>query len=200
MSHQGSKSYSAAAVFFTIILFIVAWKLILPGYAGSQAKIAQLDAEIDQATSKKEQLDAARQSLASIDSAYKAITVSVSEDSDEPNIISELESIALKNGLVLPSIAISAGAEAPASSEDGQMADATSGQPIGVSVSVTGTYDQLSAFVAALEKSVKFMNIQSLNYGVSEEDGSISLSMLINAYSRAPKSEALAPEAETAVQ
>lgn len=185
MARQNSSAaYSLMAVMFTVLLLIVSWKLILPGYAANKIKISQLETEINQANSKKEQLDQAKSNLTSANTAYQALTVSVAEDADEPNLISELEQIAVKNGLALPNINISpAGSETGVDEEGNAQESETTGAVYAIGINVSGTYDQLGAFITSLEKSIKFMNIKALTYTDNEGD-QISLSLTLHAYAR----------------
>ncbi len=176
------KNNSSASIFLAIVLtigaIIVSWKLIAPAYATNVKKLNVLDQEIMNASSKKESLDNTKSQLASIDATYNAMSVAVPDNTDEPNLITELEAIALKNGIVLPSISISSDVGSDSS-------DAiTVGIPISISLNVEGSFDTLNNFIGSLEKSVKFMNIQSLNYASAGSGEKMALSIMIQAYSR----------------
>jgi len=189
---SSSTMYNTLAVFLTIMILVLVWKLILPSYSANKSKAANLETETLAAQNKKDSLDKAKIDLADVDAAYQAITVSISNGSDEPGLISELEAIALKNGIVLPSISISStdAANAQATATDGSsLSEALDASPITISLSVSGNFDQLNGLIAALEKSVKFMNIKSTNFSLAD-DGSLALSLQIEAYSRAESSVA----------
>lgn len=179
------------AVFLTVMVVIIVWKLILPSYVDNKKQYSNLDTEIIAAENKKASLDKVKTDLSQIDSAYKAITVSISDGSDEPNLISELEAIALKNGLALPSISISADSASsatPVESDGTTIAEALPATPVNISISVSGTFDQLNGLISSLEKSVKFMNIKAANFSQGEDN--IALSLQIEAYSRTSTSSA----------
>jgi len=179
---NNSAAANILAILFTIVMFLLVWKVILPGYSTNKANMARLDQEIAQAQAKKASLDQAKLDLGSIDAAYKAITVSVSDEPDEANIIAEMEAIALKNGIQIPSMTLSiVDATAAATPEVGAVV--TPGTPVKITLSIPGTFEKLNGFVSALEKSVKFMNIKSMTYSIDDE-GVLSLSLEIEAYSR----------------
>lgn len=189
---NNSTTYNTLAVILTIMVLVLIWKLILPSYSANKSKAANLETETLAAQNKKDSLDKAKTDLTDVDAAYQAITVSISNGSDEPGLISELEAIALKNGIVLPSISISSAdaANAQATAADGSsLSEALDASPITISLSVSGNFDQLNGLIAALEKSVKFMNIKSTNFSLAD-DGSLALSLQIEAYSRAESSVA----------
>jgi Tfp pilus assembly protein PilO len=185
MKNNDSSALNLLAVILTIGLLVVSWKLISPSYAANTQKLKTLDVEVANAQSKLQSLDKTRSDLSSIDSAYNIISVAVPDGTDEPNLITELEAIAVKNGIALPTISISSDSAGAASVTTGAEASTlpTVGTPISISLSVAGSFDQLNDFITTLEKSVKFFNIQDMNYAFSEEGG-LSLSLNIRAYSR----------------
>ena len=195
-SNNTSKSYSALAVILTIALFVLVWKLIVPGYTANKAAIAQAEQEINQASAKKDALDQARSEISSVESAYKQITVAISDDTDEANVMSEIEAIGIKNGLTVPSINISgAGDEAESDNAATDEAAAAAGSSTAsggksqIDISVIGSFDQLSAFVTGLENSVKFINIKSISYSQGE-NGALNLNLTLEAYNRVTASAA----------
>lgn len=197
MKNNDSSALNLLAVILTIGLLVVSWKLISPSYAANTQKLKTLDVEVANAQSKLQSLDKTRSDLSSIDSAYNIISVAVPDGTDEPNLITELEAIAVKNGIALPTISISSDSAGAASVTAGAEASTlpTVGTPISISLSVAGSFDQLNEFITTLEKSVKFFNIQDMNYAFSEEGG-LSLSLNIRAYSRT-NPEALADGSAT---
>ncbi len=178
MKKNNSSTLSLLAIILTIGAVIISWRLISPSYAANVKKLSDLDQEISNVSSKIESLDITKNDLSLIDSTLKSIMVAVPDNTDEPNLITELEAIALKNNIILPSISIS----------KGQSADLDiSGQTISIALNVTGTFGELNGFIEALEKSIKFMNIKSLNYTLADE-GKMALSLNIEAYSMSPSS------------
>ncbi|OQA04353.1 MAG: Pilus assembly protein, PilO [bacterium ADurb.Bin400] len=108
--------------------------------------------------------------------------VAIPSKADEPNLISELEAVAKKHQLIIPTISISTGDEnGSASMSDGSTASPTN--RVRVSFSVTGNFDSLSQFVASVEKDLRFSNIKNINIAASEDEMSLSLS--IDVYMRA---------------
>lgn len=187
MKKSNAAATNLIAVIFTVIIVLVAWKLIIPSYVSNSAKLKSLDSEISAAQIKLDSLDTARSDMSSLQKAYDSISVAVPDDSDEPNLITELEAIALGNGIVLPTISISTSDASGSSatidpSAVDTVSNTTTAVPISISISVNGTYDQLTAFITALEKSVKFMNIKSMNFANDPENG-LSLSLQLESYS-----------------
>lgn len=178
MKNNSSSQLNLLAVLLTVGMVIISWQIISPSYHANTQKINALDSEITNAQAKLDSLDEARKGLSSIDSAYNIISVAVPDNTDEPNLITELEAIATKHNIVLPSISISAG-----SSANSEETVIQAGSPITISISVSGKFDQLNDFITDLEKSVKFFNIKNMNYAYGE-DGILSLSLSIQAHSR----------------
>lgn len=180
MKSNNTTSLNIIAILFIAILLIISWKLILPSYAANSDKLQTLDMEITNAQAKLDSLDEVRNDLSSIDATFEKISVAIPDGADEPNLITELEAIAVKNGIVLPSVSITE-ESASDSNYDEDASQAQYGVPISISFSVTGSFDSLNQFIVDLEKSIKFLNITDLNYAYSE-DGNISLSLVIEAY------------------
>ena len=192
--NDNSTVLNSVAVILTILVLVVTWKLILPNYVSNRAETLSLENQIINAQAKIDALDQTSSELSGMDNVYKAITVAVSDDADEANLISELEAIALKNSIVLPAISISRvdpNTTSVQTADSTVLAVPTSASPITISINVNGSFEQLNGLVSALEKSVKFMNIKSLNYSAGE-GSTLSLALQIEAYSRQVATDAVA--------
>lgn len=209
-----SKSTTAniAAALLTAIVIILAWKVVLPNYFSHKNNLIALESEVNSAKAKLESLDKASADIASVKYTADQIMVSVPKGQDEPNLISELEAIGIKSGVIIPFMDITeASPETAGVSETGVVAqtaaapatvsqgaeeqvagtgtavDATaavtaSGAPFTVSFTVKGSFENLNSFIKGLEKSVRFMNIKSFTYGLDEESGENSLAIQIEVY------------------
>jgi Tfp pilus assembly protein PilO len=159
----------------TAVVLITAWKVVAPSYSSEKSRKIELENEVALARQRLEWLDSSKAELAANKELLNQLFVAVPEDSDAPNLISELEAIAIKNSLVIPSIGIQDNSQE--SLETGLSISNT----VTISLSVTGNFENINAFINSLEKSVKFMNIQSLTYSNSEESGT-SISLEVEAY------------------
>ena len=204
-----STTTNMVAVLLTIAVIVLAWKLVLPNYFSHKNNLVALESEVSAAKAKLESLDKARADIASVKSTADQIMVSVPKGKDEPDLISELEAIGVKNGIVIPTIDIAEAtsqtsetgviaqtAAAPATVSQGAenaisgtgtsgeavTAETTQGVPFIVSFTVTGSFENLNGFITSLEKSVRFMNIQSFTYEVLKEGGGDSLAVQIEVY------------------
>ena len=211
MKASKTATSNTIAVLLTIGILVLAWKMVLPGYFSHKANLDTLTEEIDAAKIKLESIEKAKVELISIKPISDQLLVAVPKGADEPDLISELEAIAIKNGIVLPSISITqseteqaaapkmtSSAAAPATvsetpattgAEDVPATDATvpaaSATPITIAVSVKGSFQDLSNLIGALEKSVRYMNITSITFGVDSEDVKLNtLALQIEAYQR----------------
>lgn len=161
-------------VFISAVLILLCWKMLLPNYFDAKLGLENLKSELRQDKEKLDSIQKAKSDLDGVSTIKDKIFVAFSKDSDTPNAISELEAIAIKNNLVIPSIDISQKTQEPSS--DG------SWSKIKIAFSVSGDFAQMSSFMAALEKSIKFMDIRTLNIG-SSPDGKYSLALQLDAYS-----------------
>lgn len=209
MKMPKSTTANMIAILLTIAVIVLNWKIVLPNYFSHKGNLTALEEEVNAAKTKLESLDQARADIAAVKSTADQIMVSVPKGKDEPNLISELEAIAIKNNIVIPSIdiaeeSIQAGepaviaqtAAAPATVSEGAenvaegtetldqtaAAETAKGLPFTISFTVSGSFEELNGFIAGLEKSVRFMNIQSLTYEVLKEGEGNSLAVQIEVY------------------
>lgn len=183
MKPSNNKTVTVALALLLIIgLFVLSWMVFIPNYSTNKTKLNDLNTEIDAAKTKMDSLDSTKAQLTGIDDIVKQLFVAVPNDLDEEDLLPELEAIASINGLVLPSISISVGGAAQTGSSS--TSNFTAGTPLSISLSVSGSFEQLQAFVAGLENSVKFMNIKTLSYTVNEQGKTVGLSLQVEAYSR----------------
>ena len=202
MKASGTTTSNTVAVILTIAVLVLAWKMVLPGYFSHKTNLDNLTTEVEAAKIKLDSIEKSKAELSAIKPITDQLLIAVPKGADEPDLISELEAIAVKNSIVLPSISISekeesgttaatttttaatpasTGTETPAATE--ATAEA-SGTPITISFSVSGSFANLNAFITALEKSVRFMNITGLTYSMDTEGGGNSLALQIQAYQR----------------
>ena len=212
MKVSKSTTGNMIAVLLTIAVIVLAWKLVLPNYFSHKNNLTALEDEVSAAKAKLDSLDKARADIASVKSTADQIMVSVPKGKDEPDLISELETIGVKNGIIIPTIDISEAslgasgtgepavitqnAAAPATisagtenaisgtgtSGEAVTAETTQGTPFTVSFTVTGSFESLNGFMTGLEKSVRFMNIQSFTYEILKEGEGNSLAVQIEVY------------------
>lgn len=171
---------NSIAVILTIIVFLISWKIILPSYSNNKAEAEKLSAEVSDAKNEIASIEEAKSSLSSISDTINELLIAVPSDNDEPNLISEIEAMATKNSLAVPSIDI-----APAiSTTEGEGAETvTAGNLLNVSFSVSGSFENISAFTDTIEKSIKFMRIKALSM-TSPEENIISASYTLEVYTR----------------
>lgn len=190
MQKSNSGFYAAAAVLLTLASLFYVWKFILPEYQKTQGEIAQADKEISAGKLKLDSLQSTKVGLDGLGDLVDRLFLAVPEDKDTPNLITELEAIAAKSKMYLPSIQISDVAASSTSTPADTSATATATQtavsglnPIGISLSVSGNFSQLNQFLTDLEKDIRFTNIKSTT--LSSSDDGMSLSVQIEVYKRA---------------
>lgn len=212
MKISGPTTSNTIAVILTIAVLVLAWKMVLPAYYSHKSNLDSLSQEVDAAKTKLDSIEKSKSELNAIKPITDQLLVAVPKGPDEPDLISELEAIAIKNNIVLPSITIDTqsseseqGSSASSSNETMQQSAATpatvsttentaessvtanessSGAPILITLSVSGSFDNLNNFMTGLENSVRFMNITGLTYGTDTETGDLTLSLQIEAYQR----------------
>jgi len=180
-------------LFLTVGAFYYSWKYIVPSYGENRAKSASLDTDIANATKKLDSLKKAQTSLTQLGDIPTQLSVAVPEDKDMPNLITELEAVAAKYGMILPTISVSNGSTATtsgtavapvASSSD---TSGNSGNTITVAIASPGSFENITGLIAALEKDIRFMNIKSVTISSSEGKAGttgLTVALQIEAYKR----------------
>lgn len=182
MKKNNSYNSSLIPVLLTVACFLLAWYIILPNYYEAKSELNIMEEDVLAARAKYNSLEQTKSDLKSISDITDLLYISISPDADEQNLITELEAIAIKHELTIPSISIS---DPTAGNEDEYFYTGDSGSISGaiqVSFSVAGDFTKLNEFIASLEKSVKFMNIKSLSYQSAESDSLIYLSVQLETY------------------
>lgn len=197
-----SAFYAGITVIIVIASFLYTWKFIIPQFGVNKAKSAALDTEISSASLKLDSLKKAQTSLTQLGDIPTQLSVAVPADKDMPNLITELEAIAAKYKMILPTISVSDGSSSAASTSSlGSATPASSTAPantVSVSIAVPGSFEAFTGLISDLEKDVRFMNIKSVSISsTTDEKGAtiMSLSLQMEAYKRG----AAATTASTAV-
>lgn len=195
MKSSNSSLLLIAATLIVALILIISWKILLPDYFQNKSRLILLNNEVSDSKQKLDSIQKAKADLTSIATIKDKIFVAMPEDEDSGNTIAELESICLKNNLVLAGIDLSSADNSALASEDteqGALASKTR-----ISFSVSGDFVQLSNLIASLEKSIKFMDIISMNLGTDDE-GKYNLSLQLDVLKKAlePTSDAVGEEAQ----
>jgi len=193
MQKSNSGFYAAAAVILTLASLFYVWKFVLPEYQKTQGEIARVDNEISAGKIKLDSLQSTKVGLDNLGELVDRLFLAVPEDKDAPNLITELEAIAAKSKMYLPSIQISDGAISSASADTAVSTTTQTNSalnPISISLSVSGNFDQLNQFLTDLEKDIRFTNVKSLTLSSGNE--AMSLSVQMEVYKRAAVPDALA--------
>jgi Tfp pilus assembly protein PilO len=185
MKKSSSAFYAGLAFLLSLAAFIYAWKFIIPSYHNNKVALATMENEIDSANKKLESLEQAKKTLDQLGDLPDQLFIAVPEDKDMPNLITELEALAKKHNIVIPSMQITDGTAASAAGgAAGTAVVQSSGQDsISISFSVTGSFDELGGLINSLEKDIRFMNIKSVSLS-SAEEGGMGLSVQLEAYKR----------------
>jgi len=184
--NTNSVFYAGITVVIVIASFVYTWKFIIPQYSENKAKSAQFDTDIASANKKLESLKKAQTTLTQLGDIPTQLSVSVPEDKDLPNLITELEAVAAKYNKILPTISVSDGAASSAVA-GASTSTSASGNAVTISIAIPGSFEDINGFIADLEKDVRFMNIKSVSISSSTDTGgasTMSVALQIEAYKR----------------
>ncbi|MFA6963554.1 MAG: hypothetical protein WC227_02470 [Patescibacteria group bacterium] len=167
-----------------ILLFLaVSYFYTFAQLSSKYSDIKKYDDETISAQSNLTALEKTKTLLDKSKSTLADAKVAVADDKDSPNIIAELERLAARYGAIIPSVQISD--VATSASKSKSLASVGNGliTPVTVSFMISGSADNMKAFVETLENDLKIFNIKSMV--VSSSTSGLTLSIQAEIYKSA---------------
>ncbi len=163
---MNSRILPAIALLLAVGVFFV---YVNPMWSGSiaatKAAIANDDAALataQQYVAQQNQLAQARDAISTAD--QKALTTFLPSSVDNVGLILDLNALAARSGLAITGIDVVGGADASKSKGTEALPGSTV-NPVGsvdMSLSATGTYAALQAFLTGIEKSARLLDVRSI--------------------------------------
>ena len=144
-----------------ISVYILAGKVLLPSIFESKAKITAYNQDIERSRSKIESISNASGKITELSSLVNDLLLAVPDSNDSPNLITEIESIASANNIILVNLV------PPSTLVEGQ--SGVSG--VATNVTISGTFQDTLNFINSLENIIRFSKIDSLS--ISDTEGSV---------------------------
>lgn len=173
MNRNPKTEYVAFALLIIAACFIFTWKILVPKYTLNKTEALALASEIDSSRDKLDSLKSAQNDLEELGDTVDKLLLSVPSDTDMPNLITELEALAVKNQASLPGLQISDSS----SSNDGT---------VSIVFSIKGDFEKLSKFISSVEKDIRYMNISTFSISSGKDD--LTLTLQVEAYKRGSSS------------
>ncbi len=156
-----------------------------PTYTGSKA-LQQEVGEYDEALNKSQELRKVRDELLSRRNTFSTDDLQklqrmLPDNVDNIRLIIEINNIAARHGIVLENVAL--GELSDSREARGDFAVGASGDPVGsvdVSFAVTATYETFLTFLQDLERSLRIVDVQSIDF--SSEGARTQYSLKIRTY------------------
>lgn len=184
MKKSNAGFYAVLTFIIALGCFLYSWKVLVPKSISTKKEIANVEAETKAASAKLESLKVAKSSLEQIRPIADQLFIAIPGDKDAPNLITELEAIAAKYQILIPSIQIADSAVGPQAAAQGETA--ATGTTVSVSFAINSSFENLNEFIKNIEKDIRFMNVKTLSMTVNEKDtNQISMTMQIEAFKRA---------------
>ena len=165
------------ALVIAVAGIIICRQFLIPSISENLAKISAYNYDIAKVEEKLDSISTAEKSMTKLSDLVNNFLIAVPDSVDAPNLITEIETIAAQNQLALPSLAPPSGINATSD---------ISVEGMEVSMSVTGSFQNINNFISSLENSIRFLKISGLTI-TSSNDGSLSASITCEVYKR-PKS------------
>ncbi|MEI6498701.1 MAG: type 4a pilus biogenesis protein PilO [bacterium] len=177
MRRNNNNYHLLLALIVVSACFYYSQSKLVPKYREDKANLSLIQLELNAINNKKVSLQNSQTSIDELGDIVNKMLIAVPQDKDAPNLVAELEAIAIKYQVQLPSIQILDSATGGA---DGMTTE--SDNVIPVAITVNGTYSDIQQFIGAVEKDIRFMNIRNLT--LSSIGNTVSLNLQLNAYKR----------------
>lgn len=145
----------AAIVLVVIFLILPQWSNV----TNLQSQINSTKAELSQKTDLAKKLDEMLSKYDEVFNKVQKVDFVVPKDSQRPELIVQLESLAKDNGLVLSSLEFS---EAP--KKEGEQL-----KTLNISLALAGTYEAFKNFILSAEQNLRIMDIESVSFSAPEK-------------------------------
>lgn len=176
MRRNSNTYHLLLAIVVVIASFYYCSTKLVPKYREDRANLSLIQLELKAINNKKASLQNAKQSIDELGDIVDKMLVAVPQDKDAPNLIAELEAVAIKYQVQLPSVQI---LDSAATATDGSTG---SDNVIPVAFTANGSFSDIQQFVEAIEKDIRFMNIKTLT--LSSIGNAVSLNIQVDAYKR----------------
>jgi len=167
----------AITLIVAIAGFLISYKLLMPAIADNLAKISAYESDIGRAQEKLDSISTTEKSITKISDLVNNLLIAVPDSVNAPDLITEIETIAAQNQVVLPSIT------PPEDTDSGSNTSASGSSGLTVNISISGPFQNIYNFISALESSIRFSKITTLTI-TSSEEGNLGASIAFEVYKR----------------
>lgn len=164
----------AITVILAVIVFIVAYQLLMPSIVENSAKISARNNDIQLAQEKIDSISTAKNTMSKFSDVVNNLLIAVPDSVDAPDLITEIEAIAGQNQVALPSMSPPA---------DINSAKNSGAAGLTVNIAIAGGFQNINNFINALETSIRFSKITSLTISTSQE-GALAATISFDVYDR----------------
>lgn len=161
----------------SIAMFFVSYQYLMPSVVENMAKSKALDSDISLAQTKITSISTADKTMTRLTDLINSLFIAVPDSVDTPNLITEIESIATANSVLVSGITPPVDSKTTAKTS-------TSTSGLTVNISLTGTFQNIEGFINSLENSIRFSKINSLVITASK-DNNLAASLSFEVYKRA---------------
>jgi Tfp pilus assembly protein PilO len=170
MNKKSDNYIVLTSITILLICFIFSWQMLLPRYKDNKQNLDSVQKELTAATDRLNSLKNAKATLNTLGTVVDKMLVAVPANPDIPNLISELEAIAVRNRAYIPSIEVT------------NKEESADGGSVELAFSVTGNYSDIHNFITGLEQDMRYMNIKSAT--ISSSGSSMTLGLTVEAFYR----------------
>jgi len=179
---RSSNSYHLALAIIIIVgCFYYSYNRLIPRYQQHRSELALIQHEVKAIDEKMQSLQNSKQTIIDLGDVVDKMLVAVPSDKDAPNLITELEALAIKHRVYIPNISIVDPSDNSATVE--MSADSNI---VTVSFAANGSFSDLHQFIQSIEKDLRFMSIKNIT--VSSVGDQVSMSIQLDTYKRAETS------------
>lgn len=150
-----------------LIVFLLTFFILMPKYEEFNKKTAELEQreqDLKKLESYFSNLAKTKEKLQAFETELSLIDSALPSSSDMPSVFNFVQATAEKNGLVLSSVSLSSSATKTRTSAAATVTETGRMKNNSFSVSVSGSYSAFKNFLSEIEKSARFIEIESISF------------------------------------
>jgi Tfp pilus assembly protein PilO len=168
-------------------IVIVFWQFVLPAYGVVEERREELavwESKLQEASASKEKLKSLEEKYQKMEEDAVKVLQALPSSKEIPGLLVEMEALSSKSGLVLNSINFSQEGKAKKSLSSSKTQQETKAyQTIRLDLSMAGDMTSLRKFLEGAEKSLRLMDIESVNFSTKSTENVLStISIGLNVY------------------
>ncbi len=171
-----------------LIIFLLAFFILMPKYERLNQRTAQLEQDEHDLAILEDyftNLAETKRKLEKFETELSLIDSALPDSNDMPSVFNFIQTTTEKNGLMLSSVSLSSSGSKTRTTTATTETETSKVKNNPFSVSVSGSYSAFKNFLSDIEKSARFIGIESISFssGLYKTGGMLSFNLQMKVYS-----------------